>query len=106
MNKDIKAYDIEVDEEGDLLFRNGDFNTAVANDEHVKAILYSEEGDWKQFPNLGIGIQKYLNGELPNNITSTIKSQLQLDNFAVDSIKLEKIGITKNNIYIKARRLR
>lgn len=103
--KDIKAQDIRVDDEGELIFFRGDFDVVVANDEHSKAIIYSFTGDWVQYPNLGCNIQDYLNGDLdPLNIRNIIESQLKIDGFVVDSFQLNR-GSKNAEIAIKSRRL-
>lgn len=103
--KDVKAQDIRVNDDGDLVFIGGDFDVVVANDEHSKAIIYSFTGDWVQYPNLGCNIQDYLNGDIdPLKMQNLIEAQLKIDGFVIDSLQINKVS--KNaEIAIKSRRL-
>lgn len=103
--KNIKAQDLRVDDEGELMFLNGDFDVVVANDEHAKSIIYSYTGDWVQYPSVGCNIQDYLNGDIdPVSIQGLIETQLKIDGFVIDNFQIIK-GPKNAEIAIKSRRL-
>lgn len=105
MLRNILAKDFEVTNDGDLVIENGDFQIHTSNDEHIKAILLSYLGEWKQYVEVGIGIEQYQNGQIPFNLQPIIEDQLTTDNYILDSVDVEN-SLLKSNIYIKARRSR
>ena len=59
MNKDIL---LNEDNSPDLLL--GDFQVDYADDQHIMNILQSSVGMYKQYPQCGVGINRYLNGPI------------------------------------------
>ena len=85
--------DVLLDTDNDLLFRDGDIVIAPSKEQHIKQILFSEKGDWKQFPIVGIGIKDYINSPLTRKVKTTLEKeillQLQSDNFIQITAKVE-----------------
>jgi hypothetical protein len=52
--------DILLDKDGDLLIENGDLVIGPCNDQCIADIISSDTGNWKEFPQVGVGIRKYL----------------------------------------------
>ncbi len=50
------AYDILLDEDGDLLIVNGDFVIGESIDQEVGLILQSNKGEYKEFPTFGLNL--------------------------------------------------
>jgi hypothetical protein len=82
----ISVKDIEYD--NDLVIRNGDFDIEFSDENHVEDILNSYLGHWKQFPLLGIGIERELNIKADNQqiIKRKIQQQLESDGYKVGQI--------------------
>lgn len=86
------AKDIKLDETGDLVIKNGDFVIADSDVQHVQDIINSGPGWWKQFPAIGVDIQKYIgsSGKL-QELEKNIKLQLESDGYNVKSVKTEQL---------------
>jgi hypothetical protein len=82
----ISVKDIEYD--NDLVIRNGDFDIEFSDENHVEDILNGYLGHWKQFPLLGIGIERELNIKADNQqiIKRKIQQQLESDGYKVGQI--------------------
>jgi hypothetical protein len=52
--------DILLDSDGDLLIENGDLVLGPSDDQCVADIIESETGNWKEHPQVGVGIGKYM----------------------------------------------
>jgi hypothetical protein len=81
---------IILDENNELLIRNGDLVIDDASQQHIALLLLSNQGDFKQHPLTGIGIMKYLNSPL----NATIKAKLYRD----INIQFEDNGLKDINI--------
>ena len=75
--------------DGDLKIYNGDFITAPSDNQNIYDILVSYPGFYHQFPNVGVGLPSYLDGDVNSPLMkSNITSQLKLDGFNVNGIKV------------------
>ena|ERR1035437_4466764 len=74
--------------DGDLLIgTNGDFVIFSSDSQNIHDIINDEKGDWKQFPNVGVGIENWQYS--PVNVSTMrniIKTQLQSDGFNVTQV--------------------
>lgn len=52
--------DILLTEDNDLRIENGDFVVGFADMQHVDHILKAHPGEYKEHPQIGVGVQKYL----------------------------------------------
>lgn len=98
--------DILINDEGDLSFKDGDFNFGDSDEQHVILIVNTMAGSWKQFPTCGVGIINYSasSGQsLP--LKSLIYNQLQLDGFSNVDVKLNATSTDNYDYYINATRL-
>lgn len=87
--------DIALDKDGDLLFSNGDFKIVESDQQHIVDIINENEGAYKQFPLVGVGINKYLNASNANNILlKNIKKQLEADGYHVNNILFNNNDLT------------
>lgn len=95
------ATDIQLDDKGDLLLVNGDLVIGLSDEQHIKDLMLSRKGEFKQSPLSGIDIEKWLKSPLANNSDSLLKEirlQLEFDgakNIAVD-LSNGKINVTAN----------
>jgi len=85
--------DFKHDPEGiDLVAVNGDFAAVESDQQHIIDIVNSDQGHWKQFPLLGVGIDRFIGSTGPDNLQTIeriIRLQLQSDGYANITINLE-----------------
>lgn len=86
------AKDIMIDEYNELVFKDGDFEVRYSDGQHVKLILMSEKGSWRQEPLTGIGLRKMLNTKMNSIDRMVLKKQLTLqlqnDGYKVNAISM------------------
>lgn len=85
--------DILLDREtDDLLIENGDFVIGRSDEQQQKLILIAEKGEWKEFPELGVGIDKMLDNEEYNELLITAKKNLKYDGMQIRNISFNPSG--------------
>ncbi|MGV7234666.1 MAG: hypothetical protein ACQ9ET_00265 [Nitrosomonadaceae bacterium] len=73
-----------------LQIANGDFVVAGSEEQHIEHIFTADNGHFRQWPLVGLGIVKYLNGPFQRQaLKQAIRTQLKQDNFAVRTIKID-----------------
>ncbi len=88
--------DILLDKEtDDLRIENGDFVIGRSDEQNQKLILISEKGEWKEFPELGVGIDKMLDNEEYNPMLISAKKNLQYDGMQIRNISFTEEGKLK-----------
>jgi hypothetical protein len=82
--------DILLDDDGDLLIKDGDLVFGASDQQHINDLLICLPGHIREFPLAGIGIQKYIGApftlEIINALQKRIQLQLELDGYKVNSI--------------------
>ncbi|MBB4117869.1 hypothetical protein GGR32_000141 [Mesonia hippocampi] len=92
------ARDILIDDTGDLKIENGDFGTGNPTIQNQRLILISHKGEFKEAPELGVGISNELLNENPKKLLREIKR-----NFEYDGMKVKTLQIgTNDNLIIDA----
>ena len=84
--------DFIIDE--DLLITDGDFAIKAADQQNIEHILLSQKGSYKEFPILGVGITKYINGPDTTSrlrLENEIDKQLAYDNFYVKTLDVNDL---------------
>ncbi|QKX04878.1 oxidase [Aquimarina sp. TRL1] len=89
--------DFLLDQNDDLLIKNGDFVTGDSTDKHQEHILIAHKGEFKEFPAIGVGISDYL---LEDNLKDAIKEIKR--QFEYEGIKINKIEVANGEINIDA----
>lgn len=84
--KDIKISN------GDIEFVNGDFAIIDSDLQHQQLIIQSSKGEWKESPEVGVGIIDYLADDRPEALLIEIKKQLQYDGVKVSNVKFLENG--------------
>lgn len=80
----------------DLEFKDGDLLIGFSDEQHQKHILIAEKGEYKKFPELGVGILNLLIGE---NATAMLIEAKR--NFEYDSMKVKALRFTdENTLYV------
>lgn len=84
--------DILLDSTGELKIENGDFVVGLSENQHQLDILISEHGDFKEHPEIGVGIDKLTSDD---EFTSTLikaKKNLQYDGMRIRNIYFKQDG--------------
>lgn len=84
----------------DLLIDRGDWLVGDSNDQHIQLLLTSMPGEWKENPEVGVGLSLSQHGAIDGFIKRNIAVQLEADGF-----KLENLQITDKGISIDAKRI-
>lgn len=78
--------DYLIDDSGDLKFENGDLATGFSDPIHQEDIIISDIGNWKEFPTLGVGVNRYLNGPNIQALKKYVKLHLESDDYKVRAV--------------------
>jgi hypothetical protein len=89
--------DILINNEGDLIFENGDFAVGNSEIQNQLLLLYSSKGDWKEHPDCGVTAYKYIEDFDTDNLARSID-----DDFTGDGMKVSEINIDLPDINIEA----
>ena len=84
--------DILLDENDDLLIRNGDFVIGESDNQHQQHILIANKGEYKESPEVGVGISKMLNDDSYDEMMIEMKKQLEYDGMKIKNIRFEENG--------------
>lgn len=96
----MAAQDFNIEQSsGDLVIKDGDFFLVESDQQHIEHILISKQGDWKQWPIVGVGIQKYfkspVNPKTSADAEGAIRVQLLYDNMKVTTLQMNSIRDVK-----------
>jgi hypothetical protein len=101
--RDLKLYEFN-EFTDDLDEANGDFVAIESDTQHVKDIILSFPGWWKNSPSIGVGVTNYIGS--PNKLQQLnreIRLNLLADNFDVEKLALVTENL-KPKVYITAKR--
>lgn len=72
--------DFLLDDSGDLLITNGDFEVGESSMQEIQDLIMSYPGWWKQFPLAGCAAPNYINSPgTGQGLSNSITQQLKLD---------------------------
>lgn len=83
--------DLLLDNNGDLKIENGDFVIGDATLQNQNAILQSQKGEFKEHPEVGVGLDNGILDENPREIISEIRKQ-----FIHDGLEIKTFDILEN----------
>mgnify|MGYP001583607179 CR=1 FL=1 len=84
-----KAFDILLDDNGDLIIDNDDFKLGESDAQHIEDTIRAHPGWWKENFTDGVGISDYLNSSgNQQQLARNIKIQLQSDGYTVNNPKI------------------
>lgn len=82
-------------EDFDLKIRNGDFVVDYSDQQHVDHLLISRQGEYRQSPFLGIGIQDQINAPMSEKqrqeLEKKIKLHIESDGGSNVSVKVQDL---------------
>lgn len=84
--------DFLLDQDGDLSFKDGDLEIGYSDNQHQEHILLANKGEFREFPELGVGIHKMLDDDEYLDALIEIKKNLQYDGMKINNVKFEENG--------------
>lgn len=72
-------YDLLLNDDFTIKIDNGDFVVGEATRQHQTLLLKAQKGELRDRPELGIGIEDWLNDDFTGNIAATIQQQFAAD---------------------------
>lgn len=87
----------------DLEFQNGDFAIGESQNQHTEHIIIAHKGEYKEMPEIGVGIEQMLNTETGTEFLIEAKKNLEYDGQKVKNISFTHEG--KINIDAKYKEL-
>lgn len=90
--------DFLLDENNDLVIKNGDILIGDSTLQNQNLIIQSQKGEFKNVPEIGVGILSEINNENKREVLSQIRR-----NFEYDGMTVNKLGFANNgNILVDA----
>lgn len=84
--------DIIIGATGDLSFKNGDLEIGYSDNQHQEHILLANKGEFREFPELGVGIVQMLDDDDFLSVLIEAKKNLEYDGMKINNIKFEENG--------------
>ncbi len=94
-----KTFDILLDDDFDLQIKDGDLVIGDASSQNVKMLLLASQGEYKDHPEVGIGIEKSKNGAITRFMERDIRIQLENDGFDLEELTINEKGIGVKGSY-------
>ena len=83
------AIDILLDDDGDLPIGQNNFTIGYSDVQHVQDAMISYPGEWKQNPQIGIGIGAYQKARVDSlQVLAKIRQQLTNDGYTLQNPKV------------------
>ena len=93
--------DILLDNTGDLEAQNGDFVLGYSDNIHQEHILMATKGEFKEFPEIGVGLNRMLGDDDYISFLIDAKKNLEYDGMKINNIKFEENGNLNIDGYYK-----
>ena len=87
--------DILLNDEGEIMIKDGDFVIGESLGQQQSMILVAHQGEFKNAPEVGVGIGDLLLGEELLEYRHKIRSQYALDGLKINQLDLYEIGKLK-----------
>ena len=88
-----KDFLIDTEGDGDILIQNGDFAIGDSTLQHQEALLASTPGEYRQYPEIGVGLVDYLNDETSMaGLRAKIISEFENDGMLVVDVNIELVN--------------
>ncbi len=82
-----------VEDRYDIDIKNGDFVIGESDVQHIRHICEGEQGQYKQYPKLGLGIRKYLNGPVDGELQRRAMIMLRSDGYTPLRVRQVESGL-------------
>lgn len=95
----MKVFDLLLDADLDLDVRSGDLAIGGSTQQHQQLILLTEQGEWRQSPFVGAGINSMLLDEsAAGEIIQEVQSQMEADGQVISELTLS----TEGKLFLRA----
>jgi len=88
----MNTKDFLLDEDGNLRIENGDFVVGDATDQNIQEIITAHKGEFKEFPEIGVGIEDMLNEDDYSEMLIEIKKNLEYDGMTLSELRFLENG--------------
>lgn len=78
--------DLLLDDNMDLKIANGDFVVGRSDEQQQEVILLATKGDFKQFPDVGVGIEGFLLDDDIDGMLAEVRAQFSADGMEVTDV--------------------
>lgn len=83
----MKVFDLLLDDDLDLAVEGGDFVIGESTQQHQQLILWTEQGEWRDSPAVGVGISSMLLDEAgPGDIILAVQQQMEADGLVISQL--------------------
>lgn len=87
------AVDILLDDDNELIIKDGDIMIGDSRYQHVKHLLEAEKGYFKFSPQSGVGMTNLLNDEFaPEEILRLVRFEVERDGFKIEKLLFSNEG--------------
>lgn len=90
--------DFLLDESNDMIIKNGDFLIGNSTEQNQKNILLATKGEFKEHPEVGVGLINYILEDNPKQMLIDAQRQFEYDGMTVNILNSDENG----NININA----
>ncbi|MBS1506033.1 MAG: hypothetical protein JSS79_05245 [Bacteroidetes bacterium] len=74
--------DILLDDTSDLMVQNGDWVVGLSDNQNIEQIIDSAPGGWFMSPLVGVGVNRFLNGNISvSQLETLVQQQLKRDGY-------------------------
>ncbi len=80
--------DILLDDNFDLVIKDGDFVIGESTYQHQNCLLFADKGEFKNYPKTGVGSRRFLESERPNDFAREIRQEFIADGMNVENIRI------------------
>lgn len=102
-----EAQDILLTTDYDLAISDGDFVVDLSDLQHIELIIKTATGAWKQYPTLGVGVDKYSGSNGQTSLLRTdININLKADGYANIDTRLVQGSDGDFVYYVDAKRIK
>ena len=84
--------DILLNSDYDLATANGDFRFGESTVQHQALIIGPEPGEFRQWPEATVGVQKFVDDDATGDLEGVIKEKFEADGMKVRTIKVFETG--------------
>ena len=78
--------DFLLNDNGDLLIKNNDLQIGFSDLQHQEHLLIAHKGSVKEFPNVGVGVENFLNDSDVDGMLSEVRAQFEGDGMTVSKL--------------------
>ena len=85
--------DILLDDDKDLIIKDGDFVVGDSIKQHQEILLMSDKGNIRQSPAIGVGVMSFFDDEDTDGLIREVRKQFVRDGMTVKTLNVGSDGI-------------